>query len=102
MPKRLYKSTFRVPSDLVQGEGSWVEFRRLTWAEMKPVFETKEHSGWMRAKLSVTAWNWVDEEGNALPNPKEHPEVFDTLPSDEAFFLISASGQGPDAEEEKN
>lgn len=102
MANRLYKRTYRVDSPDIQGEGSFVEFKRLTFEEMKPVLAAKEHQSWERVKASVVTWNWVDDAGEPLPNPHEHPEVLETLISEEVLFLMRASTQGPDREEEKN
>lgn len=104
MPKRLFCSTFRVDSAKIQGDGSFVVFRRLTWAEMRPIWDMETGAGMALMKQSIQDWNWVDDEGQPLPNPHDHPEVLDTLAFEETnFLLLAAQGkQSPDQEEEKN
>jgi len=35
----------------------------------------------------VLEWNWVDDNGDPLPQPQESVEVFDELTDDELRFL---------------
>lgn len=64
MPKR--KMTYRVKSDAVQGEGSWVELGYMAWGDVQAAM-----SGDLKAddilEAHVKDWNWVDGEGEALP-----------------------------------
>jgi hypothetical protein len=39
-------------------------------------------------KRRVRDWNWVDEDGEPLPNPQEDPNVLDTLTDEEFNFLV--------------
>jgi len=32
-------------------------------------------------------WNWVDDEGNPLPQPYQNPDVFDLLSGEEIEFI---------------
>ena len=57
-----------------------------------PTFESTVNPldyGLEKLRLHVIAWNWVDDDGNPLPDPKENPEVFDELTDDEVTFLIN-------------
>lgn len=38
----------------------------------------------------VVTWNWVNDEGEPLPTPFNHPEVFDALTSSEVEFIGQA------------
>jgi len=119
MPKR--QSIKRIESTEVQGEGSYVVVRRQLVSEMRKFAsgETwkqiqKMQSGELEdpalalamaqeATERVIEWNWVDDDDNPLPLPKDDPEVFDKLTDEEFAFLsvaLSASTQG--AEERKN
>ena len=41
----------------------------------------------------ILAWEFVDEEGNALPQPNDNPEVFEELSFEELNWLIAQMGQ---------
>lgn len=41
----------------------------------------------------VLAWEFEDEEGNALPQPNDNPEVFEELSFEELNWLIAQMGQ---------
>lgn len=78
MPTR--KTTYRVKSDAVQGEDSWVELSYMTWGEVQAAM-----SGDLKAddilKAHVKGWNWVDDD--------DKPLAFDvnTLLGPERIFL---------------
>lgn len=112
-------ATNRVASDDVetQGPGTWVEFRaslRLKHlravAEMATFasvdFGTNQQEaldafGRIGAVMSslVLAWNWTDEEGEPLAQPRDNAEVFEELTFPELNWLISQLGAdvGPKA-----
>lgn len=95
MPER--KNTFRVESDEVQGEGSFVVLRKPSWREQQDKNERiAEANGgamprsmaelarvtteWLRTNREVAEqqvagcvvrWNWVDDEGKPMPLPKD-------------------------------
>lgn len=86
------QSTRKHDSTEVQGEGTWVELRKLTMGEMKRIEQDVETEGNIpfserKIRECVTAWNWTDEDGNALPIPSEDEAVLDGLTSDEFNFL---------------
>jgi hypothetical protein len=82
MPKRL-RGRQRLDSTPVQDEGSWVEISPLKYSESKQVskdvrlaekggdFLKRQEIGDKLLSEHVHAWNWVDEEGNDLPQPPE-------------------------------
>lgn len=43
----------------------------------------------------IVAWNWVDDDGNPLPQPGECPEVLEQLTNAEMQFLGAKLGTGP-------
>ena len=117
MPKR--QSTTRHDSDAVQGADSWVETRNPTWGEKKALrreavtttsqvvlddaMEPEERiklrldqmdatNDWAAEQVIkfVVAWNWVDDDGDPLPTPKDDPSVLDRLTSVEMEFLAAA------------
>ena len=47
----------------------------------------------------VLEWNFVDDEGEPLPQPAEKPEVVDELTEEEATFIVLAL---TNSEEQKN
>ena len=94
MPKR--QSTKRVDSAAVQGDGSWVDVRRITYGmgidaqALKDVTETSALDEFNRNLLTylVAGWNWVDEDGNDLPIPEDDPNVINGLLDTEIFWLM--------------
>jgi len=82
-------------SDAVQGEGSYVKVRAVTWGESKRLalaFEgmdmaTKFEAADDQLVQRVVEWNWVDDEGVVLPLPKDDPTVVDRLTDAERGFL---------------
>jgi hypothetical protein len=100
--------TNRIPSDEIQGEGSWVGFRRhLKLKHLRAVAEMATFAGvdfeedpvealdaFQRIGVVmsnvVLTWNWTDEHGDPLPQPGDRPEVFEELGFDELMWLIDA------------
>jgi len=79
-------------SDSVQGDGSWVEMRKMTVAEMRKVEEHIDQEGNYEYSIrkieeNLVKWNWADEEGQELPLPKNDPTVLDGLTAEEFNFL---------------
>lgn len=77
----------RIPSDAVQGAGTWVDLRPLTWGETKVSVHEADVEPLIMAR--VTAWNWADSDGSPLPLPHT-PEVVDALTVDEIRWLALA------------
>jgi len=95
----------RVPSEEI-APGTWVEFRaRLklkhlravaemaTWQDVdwgKNMTEALDAIGRIGHVLSqvVVAWNWQDEDGEPLPQPKNNPDVFGELELEQLVWLI--------------
>jgi hypothetical protein len=115
MPQR--QNNIKLKSDEVQGEGSYVIVKRPTVADVKqwqreareltkerkrkekelknnPELEEELEEGDIVIEMSserlakhVVSWNWVDDDGNPLPNPHGNVEIFDILTDDEFTFL---------------
>lgn len=63
-PMAQRKTTYRVDSSDVQGEGSWIELSFITRAESRAA----KGDSWADDMLKdhVVAWDWVDSEGNEM------------------------------------
>lgn len=103
MPAR--QNVHVVNSDRVQGEDSFVKVKRITVAEfdahnrqMAAVQQAQkdgkaeEVAGAEKATREfyagqLIAWNWVDDNGDPLPQPHNNPAVFETLTMDEIEFI---------------
>lgn len=81
-------NTYRVPSDEVMGEGSWVDLSYLTNDEVDVALKARLTDNELMEK-HVLGWNWVDSEGKPMENPQEHPEALGKLFSPERTFLVS-------------
>ena len=64
MAERQYHRLVTVDSSPVQGEGSFVRFKRLTWGELEPLLSAKNLD---IALAMIDGWNWVDDDGNPIP-----------------------------------
>lgn len=108
-PKR--KRLVRFPSDEIQGKGSWVLIACLTVKEMRELRRlAKQAKAEMMAaevagavladdaidmfevgvgvlKTHAKEWNWVDDEGEPMPQPKDNPEIIEELLDPESAFL---------------
>jgi hypothetical protein len=103
MAHRKHKKYKRVPSDEVQGEGSFVLLRSPGFSDLQGLGDLSnlgEDEGQaihavvpMLARL-VADWDWVDDEDNPLPKPSEQPEVIDGLTFQEQKFLVDALDLG--------
>lgn len=92
MPKR--QSIRTLPSIEVQGEDSWVtvkypdvKFMRKSMSAREGELADKFEAGLDVIKTHVLDWNWVDDDGNSLPSPKDDPTVVDQLTSMEIQWL---------------
>ena len=71
MPER--PNTVKVDASSVQGEGAYVEWRRMTWGERREAMAAIAND---KAKAidfffgHFAGWNWVDSDGNPLPLPE--------------------------------
>jgi hypothetical protein len=97
MAERKNKLQRRIDSSEIQGEGSFVVMRAPTLndirdnvlADLTDKKASIDFSITLLGRL-VESWNWVDDEGNALPQPSE--EVIVGLPYNEIKFLMDQLG----------
>jgi hypothetical protein len=104
MPQR--KSVRTVDASEVQGEGAYVKVSAVKVKEIKELraARTKDsldsfQGGLDLVSAHVLEWNFVDDEGEPLPQPAEKPEVVDELTEEEATFIVLAL---TNSEEQKN
>ena len=96
MAHRKNKVTIRVDSEKVQGEGSFVVIKRMTWGDLEPLTQDAGEKQDMRAIAAefmprlVVDWNWVDDNDSPLPKPADNPEIIKALPTEELTFLLEA------------
>ena len=87
MPER--PNTVKVDASSVQGEGAYVEWRRMTWGERREarlmIAKSKDEAVPFIFDHLI-AWNWVDAEGGPLPIPRE-PDDLEKLYDEEIVFL---------------
>ncbi len=104
MPSR--QNVTEMPSPEVQGDGSWVKFRKLTVKEMKVILGRSDEDlsplesfvEALRMYIDhVVEWNWVDDDGNPLPQPNQDPAVVDLLTNEEVMFLGQALSGAADS-----
>ena len=86
MPQR--QRVKQIKSEEVQGADSWVKIRKPTVGEARELLGNTE----LGAKFQqvVLAWNWVDDNGDPLPQPSEVPDITDLLTADEITFINGA------------
>jgi hypothetical protein len=105
MPQR--KNIQRFVSADIQGEDSWVEMSQLTVGEARRINKDQGRPGADMEDVlpyyvkHIYAWNWVDDDGEPLPLPKEDSEVIDRLTAAE-FSFISECLAGNEAERKKS
>lgn len=114
----------KVNSEIVQGAHSFVLIRRITLDEAKlfredakKVFvnddtlseeendvlrrafeDEKEHQARELISKYIIKWDWVDDEGNAMPQPFNNPSAFEKLTDLEWAFLQGALTDTSDLE----
>ena len=97
-----------VPSDEVMGAGSWVKIRSMLvsehnayQAQIRASQKLAQNKDTTEADIErserclremitscVLAWNWVDGDGQDLPQPHKNPDVIEILTDDEVTFLM--------------
>jgi hypothetical protein len=100
MSQRL-TATRRIDSAQVQGEGSFVILRNLTVGEASDFIRTASGNAVeVRAAFlagKVVEWNWVDGDGNPLPQPTDE-SVLRLLTLEEQMFLVQNLFARPETE----
>jgi len=92
MSKR--KSVRVYETDDLQGEGSFVKLSAVKVREVRKARKLAKDAevdafmeGLKMLKDHVLAWNWVDDNDEPLPLPKDQPDVLDELTNEEVEFL---------------
>lgn len=87
----------RVPSDEVQGAGSWVIIARTTVREARAAQKATKQKDYDAFEFGIEVlrshvreWNWVDDDDTPLAQPKDCPDVVEGLTMLEVTFLSEA------------
>jgi len=127
MPQRANVRTF--DSADVQGEGSYIRLRPMTLGEMlalqseaaerrtlwyklgrwlgrlfrkRPSPVEVQRQNMERVFQYVRDWNWVDDDGNPLPDPINNPRALINLTLEEMRFINACVNGERQSEEQKN
>lgn len=95
MPQR--QNVKKVQSEAVQGADSWIKLRSMTVGEAKLLMAegNDEQRGIGALAKVIVGWNWVDDEGQPLPQVSDDPAVIDKLTNDEIQFITAAITAAP-------
>lgn len=109
LPSRPQRQNIKIiDSDEVQGAGSWVKFKLMSVSERNEYRQLIQASQDLAKENEVSpdriaaneaalracmckfiiGWNWVDDEGNDLPQPQNNPSVIDQLNQLEIELLM--------------
>ena len=89
--------TYKIDSSSVQGEGSFIELKRITYGERREVIakiqELEDNDTLFafyleKVKEFVLDWNWQDENGVPIPLGE-----FELLMPEELSFIVSSIGR---------
>ena len=89
--------TFRVPADEVQGEGSYVVLRTVSYGTLLKAKKGDLKDDWV-LKKHVLEWDFVNDEDIPLPQVPDEPNIVYELTIPEKDFLIDALLVGPSTE----
>lgn len=105
MPER--KNQRKVPSESIQGEGSFVIVTPLTYGEQREIAlspldsesdsEARAQRDEAHVRAHVVGWNWVDDAGAPLPLPTQDDGVLERLTVEEWNFVVGAINGDPNA-----
>jgi len=123
------KGARRIETTDLQGEGSYVIVRTLTYGQRRVArgMFLRANGGQLPTKRedldikiderylqdnddftaqlltqNVIEWNWVDEKGGPLPLPMDDPAIIDGMTDEEVGFLVRMINPTPTADDEKN
>ncbi|KKW13419.1 MAG: hypothetical protein UY48_C0001G0040 [Candidatus Gottesmanbacteria bacterium GW2011_GWB1_49_7] len=113
MAERKHKKYRRVDSSEIQGEGSYVLFESPGFDALAVVLKVAELEGIESGNVDISKldegtfdavfdlldrtvkeWNWVDDDGQPLPQPGENDVIRKQLTQEEQVFLISSMPLG--------
>lgn len=89
------KSSVKVDASTVQGEGAFVNWRRITWGERKALQQTAKDGELVPLQVLIDhldSWNWVDNEGNPMPIPSKLDDL-NNLYDEEIEFLAEVAAK---------
>jgi hypothetical protein len=98
MPERR-AATYRVATPDVQGADSWIELRKIEYGTRKQ-YREGEIDALDIIAMHLIGWNWVDNDGEPLPQPGDGGDL--RLWDDEASAILIAIFRGPDEESAPN
>jgi hypothetical protein len=75
--------------------------KRLSPAKFQERY-TNQRDWAYRVITFVESWNWVDSQGDPLPQPKDDPRVVEQLTGDELQCLIDCAFGNRQSEQQKN
>jgi hypothetical protein len=82
---------------------SWWQRLVGKFKKAKAATRAENYERFVKRVISYVAdWNWVDHDGQPLPNPREHPEVVTQLTDAEMVALTKIVYGETEAEETKN
>jgi len=100
MPKRQLK---RIDTSEIQGDGSYIVLRSLTWGEVKDYQKRARDDEFDEMtdteqilSTAIVEWNWVDYDGEPFPLPRDDNSVVERLLVNEVKFIVSAVLGGED------
>ena len=87
----------KYPTLELQGEDSYVVLKAVKVSEIRAARKASEtepdfddfEGGIEMARKHVVGWNWVGDDGNPLPLPKDEPKVMSELTTDEITFIVN-------------
>lgn len=84
----------RVDCAEVQGEGSYLMLRKLTYGEMRDILARgsgeKATVPFSEIAQHIPEWDWVNAKGEPLPAPSKDATVFEYLTDEEREFVSHA------------
>lgn len=96
MPKR--QRVKRFDSTEVQGEGSFVTCSSTTLGEQREIGRRQKDGedmglvGLDVLRTHILQWNWVDDDGEPMPQVSTDPDILDELTDAELEFLMACIG----------
>ena len=96
------QSTYKVGSESVQGEGSYVIFHQMSFGTIMEAMEKRsgttkpaEEKAFAEKLLkeAVVEWNWVDDKGAPLLIPSKGLKIEDLLTNEVMWLVDQVTGK---------
>lgn len=94
------RSTLKLKTPEIQGDDSWVEVIPFLVGERLALPSRFDRMDLLKER--VTGWNWVDGDGEPLPQPCDDPDAFQQLTTFEVSALTDVVLDFPDTDDLKN